>query len=153
LESRLDQPVAADAGEPQLTVGIGRYLWTWRRGVVPEILTFEVEDQPLLALGGRDPRADVVARRRVDLPDREGRLRDRLPFEIDDLSCDRHVVLDEANRQIVPSGARLQIDPADAVIRCSGHHPRVPTLLEFGVGYGELKLAVGAGSRRLRDYG
>ena len=91
-----DEPVAADAGEPEAALGVRRDRRGQGDGVPREILLLELERYTAFGLfsapGGFEPGAEVFARRRVDLQHAEGRARDRLPLQVDDLAGDRHVV-------------------------------------------------------------
>src|SRR5262249_62238617 len=137
--------------ERQLAVGIGRHRRTWGGGVAREELAFQIEGQPLLPQCSRDPRAQVIARYLVGLPDRERGIPDWLTFEINNLPGDWHVVLNKSNRQIVAFSARFQIDPAGPTLRRGGNDFCTPSFLELRVGNHELEPAIrGGGSRRLR---
>src|SRR5262249_29153279 len=136
--------------ERQLAVGIGRHRRTWGGGVAREELAFQIEGQPLLPQCSRDPRAQVIARYLVGLPDRERGIPDWLTFEINNLPGDWHVVLNKSNRQIVAFSARFQIDPAGPTLRRGGNDFCTPSFLELRVGNNERDRARrGGGSRRL----
>ena len=70
---------------------------------------------PFPGPGGFEPGAEVVPGRGADLQHVEGRARDRLPFEIDDLAGDR-LVLDQLERQVVAPAVRGNLHPGDPVV-------------------------------------
>ena len=104
--------------------------------------------QPFLGLDGFEPGAEVFPGCRVDLHQAEGRARNRLPLEIDDLAGDRHVIVRQSNRQVVPLTVWRDLHPAGAVVWCRGRDDGV-LIPEFRFRYRELEAAVRSGRRIL----
>ena len=111
-----DEAVAADAGESETPFGIGGDLRRRRDRDPREVLPLELVARPFLGPGGFEPGAEVVPVRGADLQHLEGRARDRLPFEVDDLAGDRPVV-DQSERQVVAPASAGNLHPGEPVVR------------------------------------
>ena len=148
VELHPDEAVAADAREPEAALRVRRDLRRQRDGVFLEILLLKLKAQAFLALDGFEPGTEVFPGGRVDLQHAEGRAGNRLPFEINDLAGDRHVVLHQLKREVVPLAVCRDHYPTGTVV-CRHGPDEGWHVGAFRFRDGELEAAVGSGGRIL----